>query len=32
VFAPPLIIEAAEIEEVALRLGRALDDVAAELA
>ena len=32
VFAPPLIIEAGEIEEIAERLGRALDDVAAELA
>lgn len=32
VFAPPLIIEAAEIEEIAERFGRALDDVAAEIA
>ncbi|HET7155791.1 MAG TPA: aminotransferase [Hyphomicrobiaceae bacterium] len=32
VFAPPLIIEAGEIEEIAERFGRALDDVAAELA
>ena len=32
VFAPPLVIEAAEIEEIGVRLGRALDDVAAELA
>jgi 4-aminobutyrate--pyruvate transaminase len=31
VFAPPLIIEAQEIEEIADRLGRALDDVAGEL-
>ena len=28
VFAPPLVIEAPEIEEIAERLGRALDDVA----
>ena len=32
VFAPPLIIEASEIEEIAARLERALDDVADELA
>jgi len=32
VFAPPLIIVASEIEEIAVRFGRALDDVAAELA
>jgi 4-aminobutyrate--pyruvate transaminase len=32
VFAPPLIIEAGEIEEIAERFGRALDDVAEELA
>jgi 4-aminobutyrate--pyruvate transaminase len=31
VFAPPLIIEAFEIEEIAARLERALDDVADEL-
>ena len=31
VFAPPLIIEASEIEEIAARLERALDDVADEL-
>ena len=31
VFAPPLIIEADEIEEIGPRLGRALDDVADEL-
>jgi 4-aminobutyrate--pyruvate transaminase len=31
VFAPPLVIEAAEIEEVAARLERALDDVADDL-
>jgi len=31
VFAPPLVIEAAEIEEIGERLERALDDVAAEL-
>jgi 4-aminobutyrate---pyruvate transaminase len=31
VFAPPLIIEAPEIEEIAQRLGRALDDVANDL-
>src|SRR5262249_7352589 len=31
VFAPPLIIEAGEIEEIAARLKRALDDVADEL-
>jgi 4-aminobutyrate---pyruvate transaminase len=32
VFAPPLIIEAPEIEEIAARFGRALDEVAADLA
>jgi 4-aminobutyrate--pyruvate transaminase len=31
VFAPPLVIEAPEIEEIAERLARALDDVADEL-
>jgi 4-aminobutyrate--pyruvate transaminase len=31
VFAPPLVIEAAEIEEIGGRLERALDDVAREL-
>jgi 4-aminobutyrate--pyruvate transaminase len=31
VFAPPLIIEAGEIEEIATRFGRALDDVADDL-
>ena len=31
VFAPPLVIEAAEIEDVSERLERALDDVAADL-
>jgi 4-aminobutyrate--pyruvate transaminase len=31
VFAPPLVIEAAEIEEIGERLKRALDDVAKEL-
>jgi 4-aminobutyrate--pyruvate transaminase len=31
VFAPPLIIEAPEIEAIAERLGRALDDVASDL-
>jgi adenosylmethionine-8-amino-7-oxononanoate aminotransferase len=31
VFAPPLVIEAHEIEEIGQRLERALDDVAAEL-
>ena len=31
VFAPPLVIEAAEIEEIGARLERALDDVAADL-
>jgi 4-aminobutyrate--pyruvate transaminase len=31
VFAPPLVIEAAEIEDVSARLERALDDVAADL-
>jgi 4-aminobutyrate--pyruvate transaminase len=31
VFAPPLVIEAAEIEEIGERLERALDDVAEEL-
>jgi 4-aminobutyrate--pyruvate transaminase len=32
VFAPPLVIEAAEIDEIAERLGHALDDVAQDLA
>jgi 4-aminobutyrate---pyruvate transaminase len=32
VFAPPLIIEEPEIKEIGIRLGRALDEVAAELA
>ena len=32
VFAPPLVIEAAEIEEIGERLHRALDDVADDLA
>jgi 4-aminobutyrate---pyruvate transaminase len=32
VFAPPLIIESAEIDEIGERLARALDDVASELA
>jgi 4-aminobutyrate--pyruvate transaminase len=32
VFAPPLVIEAGEIEEIATRLGRALDEVADALA
>ena len=32
VFAPPLVIEAAEIEEIGARLERALDDVADDLA
>jgi len=31
VFAPPLVIEASDIEEIGERLGRALDDVAKEL-
>ena len=31
VFAPPLIIEAPEIEAIAERVGRALDDVANDL-
>jgi 4-aminobutyrate--pyruvate transaminase len=31
VFAPPLVIEAGEIEDVGERLKRALDDVAADL-
>jgi len=31
VFAPPLVIEADEIEEIGARLERALDDVADEL-
>jgi 4-aminobutyrate---pyruvate transaminase len=31
VFAPPLVIEADEIEEIGIRLRRALDDVAADL-
>ena len=31
VFAPPLVIEADEIEEIGMRLSRALDDVAADL-
>jgi len=31
VFAPPLVIEAAEIEDVGERLERALDDVAQDL-
>jgi 4-aminobutyrate---pyruvate transaminase len=31
VFAPPLVIEADDIEEIGMRLGRALDDVAADL-
>jgi adenosylmethionine-8-amino-7-oxononanoate aminotransferase len=31
VFAPPLVIEADEIEEIGARLARALDDVADEL-
>jgi adenosylmethionine-8-amino-7-oxononanoate aminotransferase len=31
VFAPPLVIEAAEIEDVSERLERALDDVADDL-
>ena len=31
VFAPPLVIEAAEIEEIGERLERALDDIAEEL-
>jgi putrescine aminotransferase len=31
VFAPPLVIETAEIEDVSARLERALDDVAADL-
>jgi adenosylmethionine-8-amino-7-oxononanoate aminotransferase len=31
VFAPPLVIEAPEIEEIGRRLERALDDVAGEL-
>jgi len=32
VFAPPLIIEPAEIEEIGARLKRALDDVADDIA
>ena len=32
VFAPPLVIEAVEIEEIGKRLERALDDVAQDLA
>jgi 4-aminobutyrate---pyruvate transaminase len=31
VFAPPLVIETGEIEDVSARLERALDDVAADL-
>ena len=31
VFAPPLVIEAADIEEIGARLERALDDVAQSL-
>jgi adenosylmethionine-8-amino-7-oxononanoate aminotransferase len=31
VFAPPLVIEASEIEEISERLERALDDVAKDL-
>ena len=31
VFAPPLVIEAHEIEEIGQRLQRALDDVAGDL-
>jgi adenosylmethionine-8-amino-7-oxononanoate aminotransferase len=31
VFAPPLVIEAQEIEEIGQRLERALDDVATDL-
>jgi 4-aminobutyrate--pyruvate transaminase len=31
VFAPPLVIEVSEIEEIGERLGRALDDVASDL-
>jgi 4-aminobutyrate--pyruvate transaminase len=31
VFSPPLVIEAADIEEIGRRLGRALDDVALDL-
>jgi len=31
VFAPPLVIEASEIEDVSERLERALDDVADDL-
>jgi 4-aminobutyrate---pyruvate transaminase len=31
VFAPPLVIEAGEIEDVSARLERALDDVTADL-
>jgi acetylornithine/succinyldiaminopimelate/putrescine aminotransferase len=31
VFAPPLVIEAEEIEEISERLERALDDVAQDL-
>jgi acetylornithine/succinyldiaminopimelate/putrescine aminotransferase len=32
VFAPPLVIEATEIEDIAARLERALNDVADDLA
>jgi putrescine aminotransferase len=32
VFAPPLVIEPADIEEMALRLRRGLDELADELA
>jgi 4-aminobutyrate--pyruvate transaminase len=31
VFAPPLVIEPSDIEEIGIRLGRALDDVAKDL-
>jgi adenosylmethionine-8-amino-7-oxononanoate aminotransferase len=31
VFAPPLVIEASEIEDISARLERALDDVADDL-